>query len=165
MTCATLSEAGGRRWAPVGADGRYRLSGLPDGRFVKVTTVTVDYSPRYRLCATNTVTRGDTELDVLLFLEGAAVPGPTLSGQIFATVEGRRVPITGATVYFASRAYGPDVYDGTDSNGQYSLCGIPPIPGLLYMVCGNDIVPYRQPMDVRTNLTIDIDATAFYTCL
>ena len=33
------------------------------------------------------------------------------------------------------------------------------------MYRGNDIVPYEQPVDVRTNLTVDIDATAFYRCL
>jgi len=152
-------------WAPVDADGRYRLSGLPDSRFVKVTAVDVEDPLRYRFCATNTVTHGDTELDVPLFLTGAAVPAPTLSGQVFAEVDGKRVPVTRAQVYFRSRGYGPDVYEVTDSNGQYSLCGIPPIPGWLYMYCGNDIVPYDQPVDVRTNLTVDIDATAFYRCL
>ena len=33
------------------------------------------------------------------------------------------------------------------------------------MFCGNDIVPYDRPVDIRNDTVIDIDATAFYECL
>jgi hypothetical protein len=152
-------------WVPVGADGRYRVSGVPDGRFVKINAVDTGSARQYRLCATNTITRGDTELDIALFLPGAAVPTPTLSGQVSAVIDGKQVPVAGADVYFRSRAFGPDVQDRSDSDGRYSLCGIPSIPGELYMVCGNDVTPYRRSADIRVDTVIDIDATTFYRCL
>jgi hypothetical protein len=161
---ATDPRRGG--WVPVGANGRYSLSGVPDGRFVKIAGVdTTGRPPHYRFCATNTTTHGDTELDVPLFLPGAAVPTPTLSGQVFAMIHGKPVPLAGVDVYYASRGYGPDVVDSTDSDGRYSLCGIPPIPGTLYMICSNDVTPYSRAVDVRANHVIDIDATTFYECL
>ena len=153
-------------WVPVGADGRYRLSGVLDGRFVKITSVdTSGLRSRYRFCGTNTTTRGDTELDVPLFLPGAAVPAPTLSGQVFTMIDGNPVPLAGADVYYVSRGYGSDVWEYTDSEGRYSLCGIPALPGTLSMFCGNDIQVYNQTVDIRANHVIDIDATTFYTCL
>ncbi len=152
--------------APVGADGRYRVSGVPDGRFVKISSVdTTPANLRYRFCATNTITRGDTELDIALFLPGAAVPTPTLSGQVSAAIDGKQVPVAGADIYFRSRANGPDVHERTDSDGRYSLCGIPPIPGVLYMICGNDADAYRRSVDIQVDTVIDIDATSFYRCL
>jgi hypothetical protein len=153
-------------WAPVDADGRYRLPGVLDGRFVKITGVdTSDLAQSYRFCGTNTTTHGDTVLDVLLYLPGAVLPTPILSGQVFRTIEGKRVPVPGADLYYRSRGYGPDVIDYTDSNGHYSLCGIPRMPGTLSMYCGNDIQVVNQPVDIRANHEIDIDATNFYECL
>jgi hypothetical protein len=153
-------------WVPVGPDGRYRVSGVPDGRFVKVASVdTTGNTRRYQLCATNTITRGDTELDIALFQPGAVLPTPTLSGQISAMIDDKLVPLAGADIYFRSRAFGPDVLQLTDSDGRYSLCGIPPIPGELYMVCGNDVTAYSRAVDIRADAVVDIDATAFYRCL
>src|SRR5687767_12622085 len=51
-------QRGGR--VPVGADGRYRLSNVPDGRFVKINHVDLGRVTEHRFCATNTVIRGDT---------------------------------------------------------------------------------------------------------
>jgi hypothetical protein len=152
-------------WVPVGADGRYRLSNVPDGRFVKITYVDMGRPTEHRFCATNTVIRGDTTLDVLLFLPGAPLPPLSLSGQVFRIVDGMRVPVAGAGVYFATRAYGADVVAWTDSDGRYSLCGIPASQGHMYMFCGNDVVPYDQPVLVQANRVIDIDATTFHDCL
>jgi len=154
----------------VGSDGRYRVEGIPDGTFVKITggdTVNVYTAgvPQGRFCGTNTFMRGDTELDVSLFLPGAAVPTPTLSGQIFTVVDGVRKPLVGADVYYNSRAFGPDVSGYTNAAGQYNLCGIPPMPGTLSMFCGNDILIYQQAIDIRENHVLDIDATEFYSCL
>jgi hypothetical protein len=159
----TDPERGG--WVPVGTDSGYRLSGVPDNRFVKISSVdTGTGATRDRFCATNTITRGDTELDIALFQPGAVLPTPTLSGRISAMINDTLMPIAGAIIYFQSRGFGPDVWDFTDSDGRYSLCGIPPIPGQLYMVCGNDEEPYRRAVDIRADAVIDIDATAFYTC-
>ena len=84
---------------------------VPDGRFVKITSVATENLTenrrRYQFCATNTTTRGDTELDVELFLSGAPVPLPTLSGQVYRMIDGQRVPVAGADVYFASRGIPP----------------------------------------------------------
>ena len=88
-------------WVPVDADGRYRVTGVLDGRFVKITGVdTTGRPPSYRFCGTNTTTRGDTELDVPLFLPGAVVPTPTLTGQVFRMVDGKPTPVGGADVYY-----------------------------------------------------------------
>lgn len=153
-------------WAPVDADGRYRVTGVLDGRFVKITSVdTTGRAPSYRFCGTNTTTRGDTELDVPLFLPGAAVPTPTLSGQVFRMIDGKPAPVAGADVYYRSRGHGSDVWEYTDSDGRYSLCGIPPMPGTLSMYCGNDIQVVNETVDIRANHVIDIDATTFYECL
>jgi len=153
-------------WVPVDADGRYRLIGVLDGRFVKITGVdTTGRRSAYRFCGTNTTTRGDTELDVPLFLPGAAVPTPTLSGQVFRTIDGKPVPVAGADVYYRSRGYGSDVIEYTDADGRYSMCGIPPMPGTLSMYCGNDTQVVNQAVDIRANHGIDIDVTEFYECL
>jgi hypothetical protein len=152
-------------WVPAGADGRYRLSNVPDGRFVKITSVDTGRPTEHRFCATNTVIRGDTTLDVLLFLPGATLPPLSLSGQVFRIADGVRVPVAGADVYFATRAYGPDVIAWTASDGRYSLCGVPASQGHLYMFCGNDVVPYDQPVFVQANRVIDIDATTLHKCL
>jgi hypothetical protein len=153
-------------WVPVGTDGSYRVTGVLDGRFVKITGVdTTGLRPSYRLCGTHTTTSGDTVLDVPLFLPGAPVPTPTLSGLVFTVVDGNQVPLAGVDVYYQSRGWGPDVSGYTDHNGQYSLCGIPLMPGTLYMVCGNGETVYSRPVDVRANHVIDIDATKFHTCL
>jgi len=94
---------------------------LPDGRFVKTEAVDTGSPLRYRLCATNTVTRGDTELDIALFRPGAAFPGPTLSGQVTAMIDGKQVPAAGTEIYFQTRAFGPDAYDVTDADGRYTF--------------------------------------------
>jgi hypothetical protein len=151
-------------WVPAGADGRYRLSNVPDGRFVKITSVDTGRPTEHRFCATNTVIRGDTTLDVLLFLPGATLPPLSLSGQVFRIVDGMRVPVAGAAVYFATRAYGADVEAWTDADGRYSLCGVP-ASGRLYLFCGNDILAFNQPVFVQANHVIDIDATTFHSCL
>jgi hypothetical protein len=78
-------------------------------------------SSRYQFCATNTITRGDTELDVPLFLPGAVLPTPTLSGQVFTVIDGKREPLAGVGVYYSSRGYGVDVAGATDSEGRYSV--------------------------------------------
>jgi len=151
---------------PVGADGNYRLTGVPDQRFVKIEGVwPVSWPVPQRFCGTSAITHGDTELDVPLFLSGAIVPTPTLSGQVFTVIDGKRVPVARADVYYQSRADGPDVSQYTDGEGLYSLCGIPPLPGRLYMICGNGVDAYRQAVDIRENAVIDIDATLFSTCL
>jgi hypothetical protein len=153
-------------WVPVGTDGGYRLSGVPENRFVKISSVdTAGLTARYRFCGTNKITSGDTTLDVPLFLPGATLPTPTLSGQVFTVIDGKPMPVAGADVYYQSRAYGPDVWGYTDRDGRYSLCGIPPMPGKLYMVCGNDVTAYSQVVDVRADTVIDIDATTFRKCL
>jgi hypothetical protein len=152
-------------WVPVDADGRYRVTGVLDGRFVKITAVDTLVRSSYRLCGTNTTTRGDTELDVPLYLPGATVPTPTLSGQVFRMVDGKPVPVAGADVYYQSRGYGSDVIEYTDADGRYSMCGIPPIPGTLSMYCGNDTRVVNQAVDIGANRVIDIDATTFYECL
>ena len=137
-------------WVPVDADGRYRVTGVPDGRFVKITGVdTTSRTPSYRFCGTNATTRGDTELDVPLFLPGAALPTPTLSGQVFRMIDGKPVPAVGADVYYRSRGFSSDVWAYTDSDGHYSLCGIPPMPGTLSMYCGNDIQVVNETVDIR----------------
>ena len=152
-------------WVPVDADGRYRVTGVLDGRFVKITSVDTTGPSRHRFCGTHTTTRGDTELDVPLFLPGAIVPTPTLSGTVFTMIDGKPTPLAGADVYYTSRGYGSDVWQYTDSDGRYSLCGIPPMPGTLSMYCGNDIQVVNQAVDIRANHVIDIDATKFYECL
>lgn len=153
-------------WAPVAADGSYRVSGVPDNRFVKIAGVdTSGLRSSYRFCATNTITRGDTTLDVPLFLPGAALPGRTLSGRVSALIDGQQTPLPDVDVYYQSRGYGPDVVGSTDSDGRYSLCGIPAMPGTLYMFCRNDERPFRQAIDIRQDTIFDIDATSFYKCL
>jgi hypothetical protein len=155
-------------WIPVDSDGSYRLAGVPDDRFVKIVGVdTTGFRQPggYRLCGTNTITHGDTTLDVPLFLPGATLPTPTLSGRVFVSTQGATVPLAGADVYYASRAYGPDVWATTDRDGQYSLCGVPSMPGTLYMFCRNETLAYSQAIDIRTDTVRDIDATPFYTCL
>ena len=153
-------------WAPVDADGRYRVTGVLDGRFVKIKGVdTTGVRSVYRFCATNTTTRGDTELDVPLFLPGADIPTPTLSGQVFRMIDGKPVPVAGADVYYRSRGYGSDVIEYTDADGRYSMCSIPPMPGTLSMYCGNDVQVINQAVNIRANHVIDIDATKFYECL
>ena len=160
----TDPERGG--WIPVGTDGVYRLPGVPDNRFVKITSVdTTGRAAHYQLCGTNAVTSGDTTLDVPLFLPGAPLPTPTLSGQVFMVIDGKPMPLAGVDVYYRSRAYGPDVWSYTDSNGRYSLCGVPQIPGILYLVCGNDVEPYSKEVNVQADASIDIDATTFHSCL
>jgi hypothetical protein len=153
-------------WVPVDADGRYRVTGVLDGRFVKISGVdTTGHPASYRFCATNTTTRGDTELDVPLFLPGAVVPTPTLTGQVFRMIDGKPTPVLGADMYYRSRGHGSDVTEFTDADGRYSMCGIPPMQGTLSMYCGNDIQVVNQAVDIRSNHVIDIDATAFYECL
>jgi hypothetical protein len=154
-------------WVPVSADGRYRVEGVLDGRFVKVVGVDTSPSPRrYKLCAANTMMRGDTQFDIAVFQEGAPLPGPTLSGRIVAMIDEKLVPVAGADIYFTSlRGYGSDVWQFTDRDGRFNLCGIPPIPGEVRIFCGNDILIYRQAVDIRTDTVIDIDATSFYRCL
>jgi len=150
---------------PVAADGSYRLSGVPDARFVKITGVDFQRAG-HRFCGTHTITRGDTELNVPLFLPGAALPTPTLSGQVFTVNNGTRTPLANAAVYYQSRGYGPDVSENTDGDGRYSLCGIPEMPGTLYLVCGNESLAYSQPVDNSSgSAAIDIDATEFAECL
>jgi len=159
-------ERGG--WVAVGSDGHYALSGVPDGRFVKITSVDTIGNPApsaYRLCGTNTVTAGDTQLNVSLYQPGATLPGPTVSGQISAMIDGRQVPLAGAEIYYQSKGFGPDVWAHSDADGRYSLCGIPSLPGQLYMICGNDIEAYRQQVAIVADTIIDIDATKFYRCL
>jgi hypothetical protein len=151
-------------WVPVGTDGGYRLSGVPDNRFVKIAEVETTGTARDRFCATNTITRGDTELDIALFQPGAVLPTPTISGRITAMIDDKLMPIAGAIIYFQSRAFAPDVWAVADSDGRYSLCGIPPIPGQLYMICANDIDAYRRAVDIRADAVIDIDATRVYKC-
>jgi hypothetical protein len=154
-------------WVPVAADGSYRVSGVPDNRFVKIASVDTTglRYVQYQLCGTNTVTHGDTTLDVRLFLPGAALPGRMFSGRVSALIEGQQRPLPGVDVYYQSRAYGPDVLAGTDRDGRYSLCGIPAMPGTLYMFCRNDEQPFRQAIDIRGDEIFDIDATSFYRCL
>jgi hypothetical protein len=153
-------------WVPVDADGRYRVTGVLDGHFVKITGVdTTGFGSLYRFCGTNTTTRGDTELDVPLFLPGAAVATPTLSGQVFRMIDGKPVPVGGADVYYRSRGYRSDVIEYTDADGRYSMCGIPQMPGTLSMYCGNDIQVVNQSVDIRADHIIDIDATDFLECL
>jgi len=96
---------------------------------------------------------------------GAPVPGPTLSGHVSAVINRKLAPLARVAVYFKSRAHGPDVVEFTDSDGRYSLCGIPPIPGSIYVYCGNDVIPYDRAVDVRVDTNVDIDATDFYQCL
>lgn len=139
---------------PVGADGRYRLSGVPDGRFVKIESVDltgIRDPNRYRQCATNTIIRDDTQLDVELLLPGTPVPGPTLSGQVYTMDAASRVPLARATMYFRSRGFGPDTWAVTDEAGRYSLCGIPPMPAIVYMVCGNGETAFKKAVDVRAD--------------
>jgi hypothetical protein len=151
--------------AVVDAQSRYGLR-VPDGRFIKVTSVDTLTPGRWRFCATNTIMRGDTVLDVNLYAPEAPVPGPILSGQVFAVISGVRTPVISKEVYFKSRGFAPDVAEITDGDGRYSFCGIPSIPGELYMVCGNDVsADLGGPVEVRTDTVIDIDATEFYTCL
>jgi hypothetical protein len=151
---------------PVAADGSYRLSGVPDGRFVKITGVDAGTSSGHRFCGSHTITHGDTKLDIPLFLPGASLPGPTLSGQVFTLVNGTRVPLVGTDVYYQSRAYGPDVSQSTDDDGRYNLCGIPQIAGSLYLVCANEALASSQPVDTSSgSAVIDIDATQFSACL
>ena len=153
-------------WVPVDADGRYRVTGVLDGRFVKITGVDTTGRPSsYRFCATNTTIRGDTELDVPLYLPGAVVPTPILTGQVFRMIDGKPTPVGGADVYYRSRGYGSDVVEYTDADGRYSMCAIPPMPGTLSMYCGNDIQVVNQSVDIRADHVIDIDATKFYECL
>ena len=83
----------------------------------------------------------------------------------FTVIQGKPMPLAGADVYYTSRAYGPDVSGYTDRDGRYSLCGIPSMPGTLSMYCGNDILAYRQELDIRADTALDIDATSFYKCL
>jgi hypothetical protein len=119
---ATDPRRGG--WVPVGADGRYRLSGVPDGHFVKIEGVDltgIRDQNRYRKCATNTIIRGDTQLDVELLLPGTPAPGPTLSGQVYTMDGASRVPLARATMYYRSRGFGPDTWAVTDEAGRYSL--------------------------------------------
>jgi hypothetical protein len=161
-------ESAFRGWVPVGTDGRYRLSGLPDNRFVKVIQVdssTTSNRNQYEFCATNTTIRGDTNLDVPLFLTGASLPHPTLSGQVFRVVDGQRVPVARADVYFRSRGSGPDVWTFTGADGRYSLCGLPLSSGLVYMFCGNDAWAYDKAVVVQEDVVLDIDATEFHRCL
>lgn len=155
----------GSEWLPVDAHNRYHLANVPSGRFVRITSVGTFGPTRRRLCGTNTTMHGDTQLDAALYLAGAPLPKPTLTGQIFATIDGARVPLSGADVYFRSTALSPDVYDYTDANGQYTLCGIPQLPGELYMICGNDALAHKQPVDIQSDAVIDIDATTFHECL
>lgn len=152
-------------WAPVEADGRYRVTGVLDGRFVKIAGVDIGRPSSYRFCATNTTIRGDTELDVSLFLPGAVVPTPILSGQVFRMIDGKPTPVRGVDMYYRSRGYGSDVIEYTDADGRYSMCGIPPMPGTLSMYCGNDVQAVNQAVDIRADQVIDIDVTTFYECL
>ncbi len=75
------------------------------------------------------------------------------------------MPLADAVVYFKTKGFGPDAVEITDNDGRYSMCGIPPLPGTLYMVCGNDVTPYAEAVEVRSNQVVDIDATTFATCL
>jgi hypothetical protein len=66
----------------------------------------------------------------------------------------------------------PDRYTGRwklapdpNRDGQYSLCGIPGMPGPLYMLCANDEVPYSRRVDFRADTVLDVDATRFHMCL
>jgi hypothetical protein len=162
---AAVTDPNRGGWVPVGTDGRYQVSGVLDGRFVKITGVDTGGPLRHRFCGTNTITRGDTQLDVLLFLPGAGLPTPTLSGQVFTVVDGKRTPLAHAEVYYKSRGYGSDVADSTDTDGRFSLCGIPRIPGTLLMICGNDETAYSEAVNIQANTVIDIDATRFISCL
>jgi hypothetical protein len=80
-------------------------------------------------------------------------------------IDGKPSPVASAHVYYRSRGWGTDVWQYTDAEGRYSLCGIPPMSGTLSMYCGNDIQVVNQAVDIRANEVIDIDATKFYECL
>ena len=75
------------------------------------------------------------------------------------------MPLAGATMYYRTRAFGPDTWAVTDEAGQYSLCGIPPMPAMVYTICGNDATAFQQAVDVRADTVLDIDATAWHKCL
>ena len=119
---------------------------------------------RYRQCATNTIIRGDTQLDVELLLPGTPAPGPTLSGQVYTMGGAGRVPLARATCTI-NRS------DSAQTRGQPltkrdgSLCGIPSMPGRVYMVCGNDATAFEKAVDVRADTVLDVDATAWHQCL
>jgi hypothetical protein len=111
---------------------------VPDGHFVKIEGVDltgVRGANQYRRCAANTIIRGDTQLDYELLLPGTPAPGPKLSGQVYTMDGASRVPLARATIYLRSRGFGLDTSGNTDEGGRYSLCGVPPMPATVYMVC------------------------------
>lgn len=108
---------------------------------------------------------GDTVLHVLLYVSEAIVPMPILSGQVFAMIDGTHVPLAGQPVVFTSGGSVGDAMDVTGSDGRYSTCGLPLMPGQLYMYCASEVSVGFTAVDIRLEQVADIDATAFYECL
>ena len=100
------SSLGGR--VEVDTSGRYTISGLPAGRFVRVTwTPSAEDIGLHQPCPANATIAGDTEQDIEVVRLGSrefTYGSPILSGVVFEETPSGRRPLMGARVlYYINR--------------------------------------------------------------
>jgi hypothetical protein len=153
----------------VDTSGRYTISGLPAGRFVRVS-----WSPSWKdpglhqPCPVNATIAGDTERDIEGVRLGSrefTYGSPTLSGVVFEETASGRRPLMGARVlYSINRAGGIDAHTRTDANGRYQFCRVPRGAGKVGAGDCNDAIMGESPVEVNGDTVVDIDLPSFTTC-
>jgi hypothetical protein len=130
----TLPVCADAQTTRTGPDGRYSLTGLPEGRVV----VTANTAERAQVCGTTAMSSASTELDVEITSRNNRRPSLTrpplrVSGQLFRNTPAGRVGVSRGEIALelsldgstqtTSAAFFLEV--DADSNGSYLACGLP----------------------------------------
>ena len=160
------SRSGGH--VEVDTSGRYTISGLTAGRFVRVTWIgfsaEIGGLRLHQPCPANATIAGGTELDIEVVRLGSrefTYGSPTLSGVVFETTPQGRQPLGNTGVmYSLNTCDGFDAYTQTDADGRYQFCRIPQGVGRIRAGDCNDD-GFVLPVEVKGDTVVDIDLTSF----
>jgi hypothetical protein len=147
----------------VDSNGRYTISGLPAGRFVRVTAEQVGGLSLHQPCPANATIAGSTELNIEVVRLGSrefTYGSPTLSGVVFETTPQGRRPLQSSVLHFPNAWARHDAYTHTDADGRYQFCRIPQGVGRIRAGnCNDDAL--LLPVEVNGDTVVDIDLTSF----
>jgi hypothetical protein len=111
------------------SDGRYLFEHIPSGTSIRLRAHVLHVGWRSQPCAAQAVVRSDLVLDIEVVRPGAAgvtSGSPTVTGVVYHTTPGGRVPIPDADVSFTQGCRGLRTpYTRTDSEGRYAFCRVP----------------------------------------
>jgi hypothetical protein len=145
--------------------GRYLFEHVPTGTSIRLRAQALHVGWRNQPCAAQTVVQSDMVLDIEVVRPGAAgvtSGSPIVTGVVYQTTPGGRVPIPDADVSFTQGCRGLRTpYTRTDGAGRFAFCRVPTGGGCLVAGVeryGTQWFDERQvPVNVSGDVARDIE--------